>query len=190
MKKTGFCFLAAAVLSFGGLLGAKEYDNVLLYKNCGSWKSDASVIRSGLDSGRIAWDGKTLRFTPRGGSFDLKNIYSFGFAVRVPENMRNQPITVTFVYDEGKPAVWNLRTPPHSGWRSACVKISEKDWPRFRKGKLKAVEFSTKVPNFQAVLDDIRFVSDGLDFQLHDEWLPPVTNGCFSPEYTLERRVS
>jgi len=188
MKKTGFCLLAAAMLSFGGLLGAKEYDNVLLYKNCGSWKSDASVIRSGLDSGRIVWDGKTLKFTPRGGTFDLKNIYSFGFAVRVPENMRNQPISVTFVYDEGKPVVWNLRTPPHTGWRSACVKLSGKDWPYIRKGKLKAVEISTQVPNFQAVLDDIRFVSDGLDFQLHDEWVPPVTDGCFFPEYTLEQQ--
>ena len=41
MKKNGFCFLAAAVLAAGGLLEAKEYDNVLLYKNYGAWKSDA-----------------------------------------------------------------------------------------------------------------------------------------------------
>ena len=188
MKKTGFCFLAAAVLAAGSLLGAKEYDNVLLYKNCGTWKSDASVIRSGLDSGRIAWDGKTLQFTPRDGTFDLKNISYFGFAIRVPENMRNRPISVTFVYDEGKPVVWDLRTPPHTGWRGACVKITGKDRPRFRKGKLKAVEFSAKVPGFRAYLDDVRFVPDGLDFQLHDEWVPPVTDGCFFPEYTLEQQ--
>ena len=188
MRITGFCFFAAAVLAAGALLGAKEYDNVLLYKDCGSWKSNVSVIKSGLDSGRIAWDGKTLSFVPRGGTFDLKNIYCFGFGIRVPENMRNQPIRVTFVYDEGKPAVWNLRTPPHTGWRGANVKTSIKVWPKIRQGKLKAVEFSTQVPNFQAVLDDIRFVPEGLDFQLHDEWVPPVTDGCFFPEYTLEQQ--
>ena len=188
MKKNRFCFLAAAVLSLGGLLGAKEFDNILLYKNCGTWQGNASVIQSGLDKARIAWDGKALRFVPRGGTFDLKDICYFGFAIRVPEKMKDKPFTVTFVYDEGKPVVWNLRTPPHTGWRSACAKLSGKDWPYIRKARLKAVEFTAKAPDFQAFLDDIRFVPDGLDFKLHDEWVPPVTDGCFFPEYTLEQQ--
>ena len=188
MRKTGFCFLVAAVLATGSLLEAKGYGNILLYKNCGSWKHNGTLIGSGLDAGRIAWDGKLLRFTHRGEGFELKSICYFGFAIRVPENMRNRLVTVTFVYDEGKPAVWNLRTPNHTGWKGANIKVRADEWPNIRREKLKAVEFSTKVPGFQALLDDIRFVPDGLDFQLHDEWVPPVTDGCFFPEYTLEQQ--
>ena len=70
MKKTVFALLFFAILS-GFPLAAKEHENILWYKNCGTWKSNASIIQSGVDSGRIAWDGKTLRFTPRGGGFEL-----------------------------------------------------------------------------------------------------------------------
>ena len=58
--------LTIAAFLIGILLGAKEYDHILLYKNCGTWKNNASVIRSGLDSGRIEWNGKILKFTPQG----------------------------------------------------------------------------------------------------------------------------
>ena len=184
----GSILSAAAVFLTCGLLGAREYDHILLYKNCGTWKNHASVIRSGLDSGRIGWDGKMLKFTPRGGSYDLKNIYCFGFAIRVPENMMKQPFTVKFIYEEGKPVIWNLRTPPHTGWRGVNAKILAGQWPHIRRGKIKAVEFSAEVPGFQAVLDDIRFVPEGLDFQFEEAWVQPVTNGCFFPEYTLEQQ--
>ena len=180
--------LSAVVFLTCGLLGAKEYDNILLYKNCGTWENNASVIQSGLDKGRIAWDGKALRFTPRGGSFDLKNSYCFGFAIRVPENMSNRPFTVKFIYEEGKPAVWNVRTPSHIGWRGANVKILADRRPNIRPEKLKAVEFTAGTADFQAFLDDIRFVPNGLNFQFEDAWVPPVTNGCFFPEYTLEQQ--
>ena len=188
MKKTGFLVLAAAVFLTCGLLGAKEYENILLYKNCGTWQSNASVIQSGVDKGRIAWDGKVLRFTPRGGSFDLKNIFSFGFAMRVPENMRKQLVTVRFIYEADKPVLWNIRTADHTGWRGEVIQVLAGKWPNIRQEKLKAVEFTTRVPGFQAVLDDIRFVPNGLNFQFEDAWVPPVTNGCFFPEYTLEQQ--
>ena len=180
--------LAVAVFLTGSLLGAKEYDNILLYKNCGTWKSGAEIIREGVDTGRIAWGGKQLRFTPRGGSFDLKNIYCFGFAIRVPKNMTDQPFSVKFIYEEGDPVRWNVRTPSHTGWRGVNVKIQAARWPRIRPGKIEAVEFTSKVTGFQAVLDDIRFVPDGLNFEFEDAWVPPVTNGCFFPEYTLEQQ--
>ena len=180
--------LAAAVFLTCGLLPAKEYDNILLYKNCGTWKNQVPVIRSGADSGRIEWNGKLLRFTPRGGSFDLKNIYCFGFAMRVPENMTDQPVTVKFIYGEGKPVSWNIRTPSHTGWRGFNAKIQAGRWPRIRPEKITAVEFTSKVPGFQAVLDDIRFVPKGLNFEFEDAWVPPVTDGCFFPEYTLEQQ--
>ena len=188
MKKTCFAILAAAVLAGGGLLGAKEYEQILLLKNCGTWKSNAQVIQSGLDSGRITWDGKPLKFTPRGGTFDLKGIYCFGFGIRVPENMRNRPFTVKFIYDEGQPVLWNVRTPAHTGWRGINAKILANRWPKIRPGKIKAVEFSCNVPGFQAVLDDIRFVPDGVDYQFEEAWVQPVTRGCFFPEYTLEQQ--
>ena len=201
MKKSIFftVLAAAAFLSVGLPLEAKEYDNVLLYRKCGSWNHNGTLIDAGTDEGRITWDGKPLRFTPRGddgfdlwkflcfdfspseGTFDLQNFYSFGFAIRVPENMRDKPITVKFVYEEGKPSVWTLRTPPHTGWRSSVLKVNADKWPHLRPDKLKSVEFSSEVPGFQAWLDDIRFVRAGLDFQLHEEWLPPLTNGCFFP---------
>ena len=190
--KIGLILSAAAVLISGGLLGAKEYDNVLLYKNCGAWKNGGKVISEGVDAGRIAWDGKVLRFTPRGGAFDLKDIYCFGFAMRVPKEMTNKKIIVKFIYEEGKPVVWNVLTPPHTGWQGANIKIRPGKAQKFRPGKLKSVAFMTypKIPGFQAVLDDIRFVPEGLDFQLHDEWVPPVTAGCFFPEYTAEPQRS
>ena len=188
MKRTYLAVLAAAVLAAGGLLGAKEYAHVLLYKNCGTWKSNASIIQSGLDKGRIAWDGKPLKFVPRGGIFDLKDSYSFGFVMRVPENMRDRLITVRFVYDEGKPVLWNIRTADHIGWRGAGAVIQAEKWPYLRQGKLKAVEFTTEVPGFQAVLDDLRFVPAGVDFRFEEAWVPPLTGGCFFPEYTLEQQ--
>ena len=89
--RIGCVLSAAAVLLACCLLNAKEYDCVLLYKNCGTWTHNGTVIKSGLDSGKIAWDGKPLKFTPRGGVFDLKNIYCFGFGIRVPGKMENQP---------------------------------------------------------------------------------------------------
>ena len=204
MKKTVFALLFFAILS-GFPLAAKEHENILWYKNCGTWKSNASIIQSGLDSGRIAWNGKTLRFMPRGGVelkkllrfdftpdqgvFDLKNIYCFGFAMRVSENMRNQLFSVKFIYDEGNPAVWNLRTPAHTGWQFANAKVLPDKGPRIRPGKLKAVEFSSEVAGFQSVLDDIRFIPKGLDFQFEEAWVPPVTSGCFFPEFTLEQQM-
>ena len=188
MKPFRLIIFGMVLLLSGILLDAKEYDNILLYKNCGAWNHNGILIQSGLDAGRIAWDGKTLKFTPRGNRFDLQNICYFGFAIRVPENLRNKKYTVTFVYDDGKTADWDLCTPQHTGWKGAIANITEKGWPKIRPGKLKAVEFSSKVPGFQALLDDIRFVPDGLDFQFHDEWVPPVTNGCFFPEYTLEEQ--
>ena len=183
--KLGSVLLAAAVFLTGSLLGAKEYGNILLYKNCGTWKNGAEVIRDGVDSGRIAWNGKLLRFTPRGGTFDLKNIYCFGFAIRVPKNMTDQPFFVKFIYAEGDPVSWNVRTPSHTGWRGINAKIQAEKWPRIRPGKIKAVEFISKVPGFHALLDDIRFVPEGLNYEFEDAWVPPVTNGCFFPEYTL-----
>ena len=186
--RIGQILSAAAVFFTCGLLGAKEYDNILLYKNCGTWENNASVIREGVDAGRIAWDGKALRFTPRGGSFDLKNIYCFGFGMQVPENMRNRPFTVKFIYESGNPVVWNVRTPSHIGWRGVNTKILADRWPYIRPEKLKAVEFEAGTADFQAVLDDLRFVPKGLDFQFEDAWVPPVTGGCFFPEYTLEQQ--
>ena len=186
--KTKSILLTIAVFLTCILLGAKEYDHILLYKNCGTWKNKAPVIGSGLDSGRIEWNGKILKFTPQGGSFDLKNIYCFGFAIRVPENMMKQPVTVKFIYEEGNPVIWNLRTPPHTGWRGVNAKILAGQWPHIRQGKIKAVEFSAEVPGFQALLDDIRFVPEGLDFQFEEAWVQPVTGGCFFPEYTLEQQ--
>ena len=177
--------LAAVILTFGPL-SAREYDHVLLFKNCGTWENEASLIPSGLDSGRIAWDGKPLTFVPRGGSFDLSRIYCFGFAIRVPQEMVKQPITVKFVYEEGDPVIWKVGTPFHTGWQGVNAKIDADKVPRIRPGKLKAVEFRSEVPGFQAVLDDIRFVPEGLDFQFEDAWVSPVTDGCFFPEYTLE----
>ena len=156
--------------------------------NCGTWENNASVIQSGLDKGRIAWGGKALRFTPRGGSFDLKNSYCFGFVIRVPENMRNRPFTVKFIYESGNPVVWNVRTPAHIGWRGVNTKILADRRPYIRPEKLKAVEFEAGTADFRAFLDDIRFVPSGLDFQFEDAWVPPVTNGCFFPEYTLEQQ--
>ena len=188
MKKVCCQVLAAVLFLAGSLLGAKEYDHILLFKNCGTWKSNASVIQSGPDKGRIVWDGKPLKFTPREGTFDLKNIYCFGFAIRVPENMKNRPVTVKFIYDEGKPALWNVRTPNHTGWRGTNAKILANRWPRIRPGKVRAVEFSAADPSFEAILDDIRFVPNGLDFQFEEAWVQPVTNGCFFPEYTLEQQ--
>ena len=188
MNETRRWILAAAVLLNVGLLGAKEYPHIVLYKDCGTWTNNAAVIQSGVDSGRIAWDGKALKFVPRGGGFDLKDIYCFGFVMRVPENMKNQRFSVKFTYEEGKPVVWNLRAPEHIGWKSFLAKITDKSWPYVRQGKLKAVEFSTEAAKFQAVLDDIRFVRHGVDFQLHDEWVPAVTDGCFFPEYMLEQQ--
>ena len=140
--KLGSVLLAAAVFLTGSLLGAKEYDNILLYKNCGTWKSGSAVIREGVDTGRIARDGKLLRFTPRGGSFDLKDIYCFGFAMRVPKDMTDQPVTVKFIYDEGKPVIWNIQTPSHTGWRGFNAKIQAGRWPRIRPEKITAVEFT------------------------------------------------
>lgn len=189
--KIGPVLSAAAIIMSGSLLGAKEYDNILLYKDCGTWQyRGGKVISEGADAGRITWDGNVLRFTPRGGSFDLKDMAFFGFAMRVPPEMTNQPFVVKFLYEEGEPVVWKLHTPSHTGWRSANVKLQSDEAPKIRPGKLKSVAFLTspRIPGFQAVLDDIRFVPDGLDFQLHDEWVPPVTNGCVFPEYTLEQQ--
>ena len=204
MKTTVIPLLFTAVL-LSSPLAAKEYENILWYKNCGTWKSNASIIQSGVDSGRIAWDGKTLRFTPRGGGvelkkllrfdftpresvFDLKNIYCFGFSIRVPENMRTQPFTVKFIYAEGKPVIWNRHTPAHTGWQGANARVLPGKGLRIRPEKLKAVEFSSEVPGFKAFLDDIRFVPKGLDFLFEEAWVSPVTNGCFFPEYTLEQQ--
>ena len=180
--------LSVAAVLLAGLLNAGEYDYILLFKNCGTWKNNASVIQSGLDKGRVAWDGKTLKFTPPGGKFDLKNIYCFGFAVRAPEDMLNQPFSVKFVYDEGQPVIWNLRTPPHPGWLGRNAQIQADRWPRIRPGKIKAVEFSAADPGFKAFLDDIRFVPQGLRFKFEEDWVQPLTSGCYFPEYTLEQQ--
>jgi hypothetical protein len=182
--------LLFSVLSLlGGLLEAKEYDNILLYKNCGTWKKNIFAIEAGKpDAGRIAWDGRTLEFVPRNGVYDLKDTYCFGFAIRAPEKMKNQLMTVKFIYDEGKPVVWNFRTPEHTGWKGINAKILAGSWPNIRPGKLKAIEFSTKIPGFQAVLDDIRLVPDGLNYQFEEAWVPEVINGCFFPEYTLDQQ--
>jgi hypothetical protein len=186
--KIGMILSAAAICLAAGMLDAKEYGNILHYKKCGTWKSSASVIAGGTDAGRIDWNGKMLKFTPPGGVFDLKDIFSFGFAMRVPENMRNQRILVKFVYEEGKPLVWNVKTPPHVGWQGAVIPQIAGKKPSLRPGKIKTVTFISKVPGFQAVLDDIRFVPQGLNYQFEDAWVPPVTDGCFFPEYTLEQQ--
>ena len=188
--KIGSVLSTAVICLTGSLLGAKEYDNILLYKSCGTWQSRGKVISEGVDAGRIEWNGQVLRFTPRGGSFDLNGIFCFGFAMRVPGNMTNRPIIVKFIYEEGDPAVWRLRTPSHTGWCGASLRLKTDDPAKFRPGKLKSVAFLTypRIPEFQAVLDDIRFVPEGLDFQLHDEWVPSVTDGCVFPEYTLEQQ--
>ena len=168
-------------------LTAKEYDNILLYKQTGTWKSNAPIIQSGYDAERIEWNGTKLTFTPHKELFDLASFQGFGFAIRVPEEMKNQPIRVTFFYDEWKPVIWDLRTPPHIGWRGACIRIRNNQWPYLRQGKIKTVEFSTEVPDFHAVLDDIRFVPTHLNYDFEEAWVPPVTSGCFFPEYTLEQ---
>lgn len=186
--KIGLIITSAVLFWACILLSAKEYDNILLYKNCGTWENNASVIRSGLDSGRIDWNGKLLKFTPRGKSFDLKNIYCFGFSIRVPQHMMKQPLTVKIVYEEGQPLIWKTRTPSHTGWRCVNAKIDAGKAPHIRRGKVTAVEFSSEIPGFRAVLDDLRFVPEGLDFQFEEAWIPPVTNGCFFPEYTLEQQ--
>jgi hypothetical protein len=108
MKTFKLIVLYIVLLLACGMLEAKKIDNILLYKNCGAWNHNGTVIRSGSDAGRIVWNGKVLRFTPPGETFELKNISNFGFAIRVPETMKDRRLTVKFLYDEGKPAIWNL----------------------------------------------------------------------------------
>ena len=177
----------------------EKYDHVLFYRSHGSWNTNCTVpARAKFNRNRIIWNGEKLLFTPPGNSFDLNDMAFFSFMLQAPKGMVLKNFMLKFTYTDGKPFIREFKTPHHTGWKlfyTLCgvpprQTIIGHTGPTARNGKVTKIEFITDEPDFTVVLDDIHFIRRGLRFDFPDHLFPPVTNGCFFPEFVKDEIIA
>ena len=177
------CLALLALLAAGTLPGI-EKEAVVFGREKGAWAHSGKVVPAGKNgAGDLAWTGTSLKFAPESGAHSPVEAEFFSFMLRVPENMRERKFQLTLAYQSGGRRQLKLTTPKHTGWQRYSINLPGKTGKR---PILREVTFTADNPDFQAFLRNVLLRSGEIDHRFPEDRVPPVTNGCFFPENTLD----
>ena len=136
------------------------------------------------NAGRIAWDGKTpLILTPRKNGFELTKANYLSWMMYLKPDQIKVRYDVILTFSDGQKRNLRMTTHKRPGW-NRCIPFDHQ-MKKLSQGTVTAIQFRyITEKTFPVLLDDIRFAPKELDVSYPEDLLPPVTAGCFFPEYT------
>ncbi len=166
---------------------AAVHENVVFYKDQGGWTSSVPAIPAGqTNAGRIAWDGKkplTLKAVKKG--YDLSKADYLSWMMYLRPGQTNVRYDVILTFAGGKKHALKMTTHKRPGWNRCAPYPHQME--KLPGEEVTAIQFRFATEKaFPVLLDDIRFAPKAIDCSYPDDLLPPVTDGCFFPEYTTD----
>ena len=106
--------LLTLLLTGTASLMAAVYENVVFYKDQGSWNSSIAPNPANTpDAGRISWDGRTpLILKPKGKGYDLSKADYLSWMIYLKDGQSNVRYEVILTVSDGKK--YTLKILPHS----------------------------------------------------------------------------